>query len=97
MIWPITFLVAAPIFIGGNAPPTLSRAGVPAQRRVAISRLRLEAGGYRRGQVRDQVVPDERAPASGVVMAQNRGLDTDVFTNETDAIRWLDKRAGVRA
>jgi hypothetical protein len=32
----------------------------------------------------------------GVVMAQNRGLDTDVFVNEADAIRWLDARAGIR-
>jgi hypothetical protein len=32
----------------------------------------------------------------GVVMAQNRGLDADVFTVEADGIRWLDSRAGVR-
>jgi len=31
----------------------------------------------------------------GVVMAQNRGLDTDVFTGEPEAIRWLDARAGL--
>ena len=29
----------------------------------------------------------------GVVMAQNRGLDTDVFSNEPDAIKWLDSRS----
>jgi hypothetical protein len=32
----------------------------------------------------------------GMVMAQNRGLDSDVFTNEADAIKWLDARATVR-
>jgi hypothetical protein len=32
----------------------------------------------------------------GMVMAQNRGLDVDVFTNEADAIRWLDSRAAAR-
>jgi hypothetical protein len=32
----------------------------------------------------------------GVVMAQNRGLDSDVFSNETDAIKWLDSRAASR-
>ena len=32
----------------------------------------------------------------GVVMAQNRGLDTDVFSSESDAIKWLDSRAANR-
>lgn len=28
----------------------------------------------------------------GVLMAQNRGVNGDVFTNETDALAWLDAR-----
>jgi len=28
----------------------------------------------------------------GVLMAQNRGVNGDVFTNETDALAWLDSR-----
>jgi hypothetical protein len=32
----------------------------------------------------------------GMIMAQNRGLDVDVFTNEADAIGWLDSRAAAR-
>lgn len=32
----------------------------------------------------------------GMIMAQNRGLDAQVFAVEADAIRWLDKRVGVR-
>ena len=28
----------------------------------------------------------------GVLMAQNRGVNGDVFTNETDALTWLDAR-----
>jgi hypothetical protein len=32
----------------------------------------------------------------GMVIAQNRGLDTDVFTTEADAVSWLDARAAVR-
>jgi hypothetical protein len=28
----------------------------------------------------------------GVLMAQNRGMNGDVFTNETDALAWLDAR-----
>jgi hypothetical protein len=28
----------------------------------------------------------------GVIMAQNRGVSGDVFTNEADAIAWLDSR-----
>jgi hypothetical protein len=28
----------------------------------------------------------------GVLMAQNRGANGDVFTNETDALAWLDAR-----
>lgn len=28
----------------------------------------------------------------GVLMAQNRGVNGDVFTHETDAIAWLDAR-----
>jgi hypothetical protein len=32
----------------------------------------------------------------GMVMARNRGLDADVFTNEADAITWLGARAVVR-
>jgi len=28
----------------------------------------------------------------GVLMAQNRGVNGDVFTNETDALAWLDVR-----
>jgi len=32
----------------------------------------------------------------GVVMAQNRGLDTDVFPSESEAIRWLDLRSASR-
>jgi hypothetical protein len=45
------------------------------------------------------VAPPEIIDAQkiGVIMAQNRGLDADVFTNEPDAIRWLDSRAGIRA
>ena len=33
----------------------------------------------------------------GMIMAQNRGLDCETFLQEADAIRWLDKRLGVRA
>jgi hypothetical protein len=32
----------------------------------------------------------------GMIMAHNRGLDVDVFTNEADAIGWLDSRAAAR-
>lgn len=32
----------------------------------------------------------------GMVMAQNRGLDSEVFSQEADAVRWLDKRLGAR-
>ena len=28
----------------------------------------------------------------GMVIAKNRGLDSDVFANEADAIKWLDSR-----
>jgi len=30
----------------------------------------------------------------GMVMAQNRGLDANVFSVESDAVRWLDLRKG---
>ena len=30
----------------------------------------------------------------GVLMAQNRGVTGDVFTNEADALAWLDARLG---
>lgn len=32
----------------------------------------------------------------GMIIAQNRGLDADVFTNEHDAIQWLDARTALR-
>jgi hypothetical protein len=31
----------------------------------------------------------------GVLMAQNRGVTGDVFTNEAAAIAWLDARSGL--
>ncbi|HTU67207.1 MAG TPA: hypothetical protein VMF52_14760 [Steroidobacteraceae bacterium] len=64
--------------------------------RYALARRWAECGG---GVLRLGIVtkPESIDPQKiGIVMARNRGLDTDVFTNEPDALRWLDSRAAFR-
>jgi hypothetical protein len=38
---------------------------------------------------RPEIIDPQRI---GVLMAQNRGVNGDVFTNESDALAWLDAR-----
>jgi hypothetical protein len=64
--------------------------------RYAFAVRWAEAGG---GRVRLAVVTRPELidhEKIGMVMAQNRGLDSETFVLEADAIRWLDKRMGAR-
>ena len=43
--------------------------------------------------VRPELIDREKI---GMVMVKNRGMDADVFSDEADAIKWLDSRSARR-
>lgn len=69
---------------GFAAPSTFARYS------LAVKWAESAGGGLRVALVtRAEIIDPQKI---GVLMAQNRGVNGDVFTNETDALAWLDAR-----
>jgi hypothetical protein len=82
-------LLASSHGLTGMSPPSTFQ-----RYNLAVSLAEAGGGELRLALVtRPEVIDYQKI---GTVMSQNRGLDTDVFTSEADAIRWLNARAGIR-
>jgi len=69
---------------GFPAPSTFARYA------LAVKWAESAGGALRVAMVaRPEIIDPQKI---GVLMAQNRGVNGDVFTNETDALAWLDAR-----
>jgi hypothetical protein len=75
---------------------TLGLTGFPtpstfARYSLAVKWAESAGGGLRVALVsRPEIIDPQKI---GVLMAQNRGVNGDVFTNETEALAWLDARS----
>ena len=78
-------LLVNTIGLTGFAPP-----GTFARYSMAVKWAETAGGALHVAVVaRPEIIDPQKI---GVLMAQTRGVDGDVFTNETDALAWLDAR-----
>lgn len=64
--------------------------------RYAYATMLAKNAGWR-VRVASVLLPEIMDPEKiGVVMARNRGVDSDVFTSEAEALNWLDSRVTAR-
>lgn len=82
----LTEILVNTTLLSGFPPPTTFQ-----RYAMAVKWAQGSAGVLRVAMVaRPELIDPEKI---GMVMAQNRGVSTDVFTNEPDGVAWLDKRA----